>query len=186
MDKKKLIGTIIGVVAFIALVAGATYAWSTAALNVTGNAYNGGTMNFMVNYIKGTNITAMPPTLANSAGTSSTSSLTVKAGRTSSSAPGKMTIYLNTTSTSNTLLTNGVLTYGYCITATSTTTCSSFAGTGTVTTTGRTAIITDTTIETTDKNYNIYFWLDGAKNQGQYKTQTYAGYIEAVATQTSN
>ena len=29
MNKKKLIGTIIGVVAFAALIAGATYAWLT-------------------------------------------------------------------------------------------------------------------------------------------------------------
>jgi len=203
MDKKKLIGTIIGVAAFIALVAGATYAWSQAALNVTGTAYNGKTMNFIVNYTKGQNITAMPPTLANSAGTSSSSTLTVKAYRTTNSAPGKMTIYLRTINESwNTLLGNGVLTYGYC-SSTSATTCSSFTGTGTITfddpngsgsnkyQTGsnpvnRTAIVSNIDIPTTETNYNIYFWLDGAKNQGQYKNQQYAGYIEAVATQTSN
>ena len=194
MDKKKLIGTIIGVVAFIALVAGATYAWLNAAVNVTNGNSVGKTMNFMVNYVNGTAITAMPPTLANANGTSSTTKLSVTASKATGSAPGTMTIYLNTTTAAwNTLLGNGVLNYGYC-TSTSATTCSSFTGTGSVTFTqagyqtgtgavNRTAIVSNVAIPNSATNYNIYFWLDGSKNDGSYTGQTYSGYIEAVATQ---
>ena len=64
MDKKKLIGTIIGVIAFAALIAGATYAWFSFALNVTTGSYSANTQNFIVTYTKGTNITSAPPVLS--------------------------------------------------------------------------------------------------------------------------
>ena len=181
MEKKKMIGTIIGVIAFIALIATATYAWITSALTVTNNSYVSKTMNFIVNYTKGTNITAMPPSLKNSAATpSNTTSLTVKASKGTNSAPGTMTIYINTTSESNDLLADGLIHYGYCIG-----TCTSFAGTGSITKTGRTAIISNTVLQASATNYNIYLWIDGDANDGTYVGQVYGGYIEAVATQTS-
>ena len=183
MEKKKMIGTIIGVIAFIALIATATYAWITSALTVTNNSYSTKTMNFLVNYVNGTAISEMPPSVKNSAATpSNTKSLTVKASLGTNSAPGKITVYLNTTSESNTLLTSGLIHYGYCI---GNETCSSFAGTGTVTATGRTAIISNSILQSTATNYTVYFWLDGDANDGSYSGQSYAGYIEAVATQTS-
>ena len=40
MDRKKLIGTIIGVIFFVALIAGATFAWLTFNANVTNGNYN--------------------------------------------------------------------------------------------------------------------------------------------------
>lgn len=43
MDKKKLIGTIIGVTMFAALIAGATFAWLTFSATITNGSYNTGT-----------------------------------------------------------------------------------------------------------------------------------------------
>ena len=50
MDNKKLIGTVLGVVAFIALIAGATFAWLTINANVTNASVNGTSRNFLITY----------------------------------------------------------------------------------------------------------------------------------------
>ena len=70
MNKQKLIGTIIGVIFFVALIAGATFAWLTFNATVTNGAYNGTTQNFVINYTKGKDIDSVPPKL--SSGTAST------------------------------------------------------------------------------------------------------------------
>ena len=67
MDKKKLIGTIIGVIMFAALIAGATFAWLTIAASITNGNYTASTKNFIVNYTSGTavdtlNILSTPTT----------------------------------------------------------------------------------------------------------------------------
>ena len=60
MDKRKLIGAIIGVTMFALLIVGATFAWLTFNVNVLSNsATTGGSMNFSVNYVKGQNISTM-------------------------------------------------------------------------------------------------------------------------------
>ena len=52
MDIKKLIGTIIGVILFVALIAGATFAWLTFGTTlVSTNVNSANTMNFLVDYI---------------------------------------------------------------------------------------------------------------------------------------
>ena len=57
MDNKKIIGAILGVVAFIALVAGATFAWLTATVNVTNGTYNNITSkNFLIGYNGGSDV----------------------------------------------------------------------------------------------------------------------------------
>lgn len=51
MDKKKLIGTIIGVIAFAAIIAGATYAWLSVTATVTNDGIrNGYAKNFTFQY----------------------------------------------------------------------------------------------------------------------------------------
>ena len=179
MNTKKIIGTIIGVIAFAALIAGATYAWLSTQVNVTNGTYNAKTMNFLVNYTKGTNVTALSPIATPT--TTNTTKLTVKAGLAAGSAPGKMTIYLNTTSNSNKLITDKVIKYGYCISTNDT--CTTITGIGTVNATGRTAIITNTILSSTINNYNIYLWLDGEEINDSHVGLSYAGYIEAIATQ---
>ncbi len=53
MDNKKIIGAILGVVAFIALVAGATFAWLTATVTVNNGTYVGNIKNFVISYTGG-------------------------------------------------------------------------------------------------------------------------------------
>ncbi len=182
MDKKKVIGTIVGVVAFIALVAGATYAWLTNALTVTNANYNTRTINFNVNYTKGTNVTSLP-TLG-TATPSTAQSLIVKAGLATGSAPGNLTVYLNT-STNNALITDHVIKYSWCITSCSGT---DFADhTGTITATGQTPIITNTPLQSSQLDYIVYLWLDGDSITSTHTTSpnnTFSGYISATATQT--
>jgi len=60
MNKKKLIGTIIGVAMFAALIAGATYAFLSFTANAVNFAFNGTTMNFLVDYTNGNAITGLP------------------------------------------------------------------------------------------------------------------------------
>ena len=57
MDKKKFIGTIVGVIFFVALIAGATFAWLTFNASVTNGNYAGSTLNFTYNYTTGTDVT---------------------------------------------------------------------------------------------------------------------------------
>ncbi len=181
MDRKKLIGAIIGVVAFAALIAGATYAYLSATLGVSNQTYNVKSMHFLVDYTKGNNITTMPKLLASP--TAATADvITVQAGLASGSTPGTMTIYLNTTSASNTYVTGGYLNYSWCEG-----TCSGTAFNdhkGVVTTTGRTTIATGITLSSTAKSYNIYLWTDDTKNLSSVLGMNYAGYIEATASQT--
>jgi len=68
MDKKKLIGTIIGVIAFAALIAGATYAWLSSTATVTNRVINNATSkNFTFTYAGSAEVSGfIPLTLANS------------------------------------------------------------------------------------------------------------------------
>lgn len=192
MDNKKLIGTILGVIAFIALIAGATFAWLTITANVTNSSYSIKTMNFSVNFTKGTNVTEVPIVVTPT--TTNTKSLSVKANKITGSAPGKLTIYLNTANTtSQTLLTSGVLHYAVCIgTCTGTTNlsvASNVSSTGSVTGTVtnadslKLALLSDTELQSSATTYNIYFWLDSATVDETIMGETYTGYISAEAQQ---
>lgn len=65
MDKKKLIGLIIGIILFAALIVGATFAWLTYAINVTNGNYNVETSCFDVNYENGADISGTLNMVAN-------------------------------------------------------------------------------------------------------------------------
>ena len=56
MEKKKLIGIIVGVIAFIALIGGATFAWFTYNITLNNAGYNFTSSNFSIVYDKGSNI----------------------------------------------------------------------------------------------------------------------------------
>lgn len=186
MNTKKLIGTIIGVTAFVALIAGATFAWLTVGANITNGVYNLKSMNFIVNYDGGSEITTVPPTQGSSATPSGAKVITVKAYRPSTSTPGKMTIYLNTTSATNAIVSNGYIKYSYCIGSCSGNTFANNTKTLNTSSTDypKVPIIVDTTLNTSETSYNLYFWLDGTKDEGAISELSYAGYISAEATQT--
>lgn len=179
MDKKKLIGTIIGVAMFAALIAGATFAWLTFNVSVTNGTITPSSMNFSVNFTRGTDISDMPIL---SEGTVSTAKLlTVKAHKVSGSAPGNLTIYLNTSSTSNALITDEAINYAVCVGTCSS--LSSAAATGTLSSTTKKALLT-TPLTASATSYNIYFWLDGNVISNDHMGLSYSGYISAEATQT--
>lgn len=185
MEKKKLIGTIIGVIAFAALIAGATYAWLTFSLAVNNGNYNLGTMNFNVDYQNGTAITSLPTLTTGDPSTAG--SLTVRAKKASNSAPGDLTIYLNTdlTNTNSDLLASGAINYAVCVG-----TCASFdsittKGTLTSSTPAKLAILSGSPLGTSYVDYNVYFWLDGAliTNELVNASASYSGFISAEAVQ---
>lgn len=180
MDKKKLIGTIIGVTLFAALIAGATYAFLTFTATVTNATYNASTMNFIVDYSKGTDISDLPQLTTATASTAK--SLVVKAKKHTGSPDGDITIKLNTTTIEGTLGSDGVVNYAICKGACA----NNFSGakkTGTVGTTGTIDLLTEA-LSTTEVSYYIYFWLDASKIKIEHIGKTYSGNISATATQT--
>ena len=68
MDNKKLIGTILGVIAFIALIAGATFAWLSVNANVVNTVFNSATSkNFTFTYAGSADVSGFKQlTVANS------------------------------------------------------------------------------------------------------------------------
>lgn len=208
MDKKKLIGTIIGVTLFAVLVAGATFAWLTFSLTVTNGNYVSKTKNFVINYVGGTSIVDTDsdegiPTLAAPTATTARS-LAVAANRAANSANG--IFYLKMTSTTNNeLTTSGALNYAVCKGTNNGTddapnlvpTCTELrAGAtnvlaaGSVTQTGEIVLYdtsgTDEGIPTTKTYYMVFFWLDASKitnSMTETGSNSYAGYIHASAEQ---
>ena len=186
MDKKKLIGTIIGVTAFAALIASATYAWLTYNATITNGNYFLGSMNFSVNYTKGTAVNAAP-ILTNPTASEVTSGgghLAVVASKATGSAPGNLTIKLNTNASSNaTLVSSGALKYAACIGTCTQTNLTQETYYGAVSTTGEMNIISSTPLTAAATTYNIYFWLDSETLTSTLVGANYSGYISASATQ---
>lgn len=208
VDKKKLIGTIIGVTLFGALIVGATFAWLTFGVEIDPNsATTGGTMNFSVAYIRGQDITNMQ-ILGTATPTNVTTITTIKANKVAGSAPGELYLYLNTNeiteeyvqgvsettlttqeisdiiAASNALLTSGAIRYAACVG-----TCNSFTDssvqTGTINSDSRaTLYVGELAAEQT--TYNIYFWLDGETVTNDHLGGMYSGFISAEAKQTEN
>ena len=178
MSNKKLIGTIIGVIAFVALISGATFAWLTYAVNVTGGTYNGDSTNFVVNYTKGTDISDVP--ILTSPTVSTARSLVVSANKTSTSVDGTLSIKLTTTS-SDILTTSGAIKYkacqGECADLTS--------NVGTVTASGTVEIFSGV-LQSSATSYYVYFWIDAATFSNDHVGKTYSGYISAEAQQTQS
>ena len=193
MNNKKLIGTILGVIAFVALIAGATFAWFSAAVSVTNGTYNATAQNFVINYTKGTDIESVPIVASGTA--SNATSLVVSAYRAATTATGQLELKL-TTSSNNTLTTSGAIHYAVCEgAATNPATTAKCTGsletansnnvlaTGTVTANGTKTLYTASTIATTATYYHIFFWIDGDDISNDHLGQSYAGYIHAKATQ---
>ena len=186
MDRKKLIGTIIGVILFVALIAGATFAWLTFNANVTNGNYNVSTGNFLVDYQGDTELTDIK-TLSNvtaaNVATSGATKVTVKAAKkTADSANGTLTVKLTTTSTGDTALdlSSGVLKYSVQV---GTNTASAPQA---VPATSSTTALDLTTIDltsTTQTNVTVYFWLDSSILDNDDIGKTYQGYVHASAEQ---
>lgn len=98
MDRKKLIGLIIGIILFAALIVGATFAWLTYAINVTNGNYNVETSCFDVNYENGADISGTLNMVANPLnGRSTTISMGINEGC-NINAKGKIELVINSIS----------------------------------------------------------------------------------------
>ena len=191
-DKKKIIGAILGVLAFGALIAGATYAWLSSAATVTNGTYTAESKNFLIEYNKGTDITNLPILTAAEATPAKAKELHVQAKlKDGKTIPGKITIKITTTSKGE-LTTGGAINYAICKSSGGTlnspteSPCTAFSANtvkkGTIT--GTEISYTDPTpLASTYSNYFVYMWIDGATLSNAMLGQTYSGYVHASATQ---
>lgn len=205
MDKRKLIGTIIGVTMFAALIAGATFAWLSFTANVENSTFNGKTKNFIITYNGGSAVTDMLQTKTPTTSVLTKGNLTVTASKTANSAKAsdfKIKLHVN----SNTLTTKSIV-YAVCKDAcpneinlatvsgtgnSTTATCGS-AGISCGTISGGLSnadivLHTDTqtfnTLEAVSTtSYKIYFWLNPATMVTNDLGKKIDAYIYATATQ---
>ena len=207
MDKKKFIGTIVGVIFFVALIAGATFAWLTFNASVTNGNYAGSTLNFTYNYTTGTDVTKiniLTATPARNAITAGTGYVALTASKPAGSAKAsKFDLILKTTT--NEIGVSNVVKYAVCKSATATD-CNNSASTAIPSATNTTwvalgTISTGTTDQTlysdttsfaaegaATANYYVYFWVNSdaiiTGNQNQVVGKSFAGYIYATSQQT--
>lgn len=210
MDTKKLIGMIIGVTLFAALIAGATFAWMTFSASVTNGTQNIQSRNFTFSYTNGsaiTNLLPLTPTPARNSITAGNGYLTLSVTKANTAAKSNsFKIYLHRTTWGVTL--TGGIRYAVCKSNTATncdnsstseipsTTGSEWVKYGTVAngtdaTNAGFLLYEDTSTFSTDSsatgNYYIYFWIDSsvitADNLSTIDGKTLNGYVYAEATQ---
>ena len=208
MDRKKLIGLIIGIILFAALIVGATFAWLTYAINVTNGNYNVETSCFDVNYENGADISGTLNMVANPLnGRSTTISIGINEGC-NIVAKGKIELVINSISSKlyetttahceNALTLETLLNYPN-QTANNTSSESKFLAK--VRSNNNARPIFKTSFERYEwhiKNgciddfqlnvgsstkYYISIWLDGNIADSQYVNQSFSGYIKASAIQ---
>ena len=208
MDKRKLIGTIIGVTMFAALIAGATFAWLSFTANVTNSAFNAKTRNFIITYNGGTTVdymlqTKTPTTTVLDAAQNEGKhgKTTVTASKSNKAAPTD-SFKLKLTISTNTLSTKSIV-YAVCkgtcpnsinlaTVSGSGSSTSAACGTGvlscgTVYGTNEVVLHTDSTtfntLDAASASYDIYFWLNPATMTNADINKRFVGKISAEATQ---
>lgn len=208
MDKKKFIGTIVGVIFFVALIAGATFAWLTFNASVTNGNYAGSTLNFTYNYTTGTDVTEPPKILtatpARNAITAGAGYVALTASKPAGTAKAsKFDLILN--KTTNGIGDSNVFRYAVCKSATAancnnsvstaipSTTNDTWVALGTISTgTGNQTLYSDTSSFAAEgaasANYYVYLWFNGdaitTGNQNNVVGKSFAGYIYAKSEQT--
>lgn len=175
MEKGKTIGFILGVVLFIILIAGITYAyitWTSDKMN-----YNVSSKCFDIYYEKGANITGMiMPSNDYSGGLSTTVKMDIKSSC-NINATGK--IYLTTLdTTSSNLYREGLLNYALLKGTT-------LVSSGSITSAGEISIDIGTLNKSTSATteYTIYVWIDNNLVENSDVNSSYNGNIRAEATQ---
>ncbi len=216
MDNKKLIGTIVGVIGFVALIAGATFAWLTINANVTNASVNGTSRNFIITYAGSAQIGGNIPqiasgsattaaiTTAGSASVANDSWAAVSASKTANSAAAgsfKLMLHLD----ANNMTTNSIV-YAVCKGACPTTAALATVSNGTATcasgvaacglitagaTTPDVQLHNDTSTFNTDAavsttTYNIYFWANANTVADADMGKGIGGYIYATASQVNS
>lgn len=192
-DKRKIIGTLIGILGFIAAMAGLTYAMYTA--NITNsNVITGGHNCININYTNGNNIDANELNFVGNY-TDSGAKTSITFYQDASCGNNVGTIYINTAEESSNSLITGLTTSGvnhgvlkYTIEKKVGTSAVSETYTGYITNKGDTAIDIGK-LEDISTTYTIYLWLEndpsGTITNSTISEATYSGYIHASARQTS-
>lgn len=173
MEKYKIIGTVTGVLAFIAVIAGLTYAWFTW---VSSNTIIGGTTEcFTINYVNGQNISGqINPSSSYTGGKKTTVQIGIDSG---CNIGGTGTIKLTTDSSTGTAidLSEGAVKYAVYNGDTEVSSGNVANGTMNLATVNLTKSLV---------TYTIYVWVDGSVIDNSYIGKTYSGYIHASAEQT--
>lgn len=193
MDTKKTIGAVVGVIAFIALIAGATFAWFTASAAVTNATYNGTVCSYSLTVTGGSINTSLP--LASSTATSDyfyakthatigaqgvMSTVTAKlASACSASSAGTATIRATISAGAST---NCPLSYAVFSGSTTDYTGAPLAK-GTITSASAKTLTTTSKLTTTDQTYKIWLYLDGdVITNSACMNLAYKGNITVVST----
>ena len=193
MDTKKTIGAVVGVIAFIVLIAGATFAWFTASAAVTNATYNGTVCSYSLTVTGGNINTSLP--LASSTASSdyfyAKTHTTIGAQGVMSTVKAKLASECSTSSagvaTIAATITSGASTdcpLSYAVFSDSTT---DYTGTplatGTIEGTSAKTLITTGTLTTTDQTYKIWLYLDGDKiSNSACMNLAYKGNITVTST----
>lgn len=206
MNTKKLIGMVIGIILFAALIAGATFAWLSFTANITNANLTGSSRNFTFTYAQGTAISELLPltqTPARNAITASKGYITVSASKAANTPrASSFKLILNITETE--VGVPGLIRFAVCRHATASNCNNSvstaipasksgnFVAVGTVNnTTGAQTLYEDTDTFKNEGaatgNYYVYFWIDASvineDNLASAEGKKFAGHIYAEATQ---
>lgn len=193
MDTKKTIGAVVGVIAFIALIAGATFAWFTASAAVTNATYNGTVCSYSLTVTGGNINTSLPlaSSTASSAYHYSKTHATIGAQGVMSTVTAKLASACSASSA-------GVAEIRATISAGASTNCplsyavfsgatTDFSGAplakGTITSASAKTLTTTSTLKTTDQTYKIWLYLDGdVITNSACMNLAYKGNITVVST----
>ena len=177
MDKRKIFGTILGVILFILLIAGVTYAyisWTSEKIN-----YKVGSKCFDIYYEKGTDISGtMMPSNDYTGGLSATVKMNISSSC-DLKANGKL--YLNTSeSTSNNLYRTGLLNYQVLKDNVVLS-----GGNGNITSSGEIAIDLGELSKSASAStsYTVYVWINYDLVENSDVNSSYSGNIRAEAIQ---
>ena len=182
MKKAKLIGSIIGVFLFIALIAGFTYAWVTwqsSNINIAGKSDC-----FDIDYGISQQIGSASAKASLSMTSDYTEGLSAKVTLSlkteCANIPGTATLYLNTTNVGTTSGTSsGILNGALKYTVVSGT---SVLANGVIDSNNKIPLVDNIDVSsTTPTIYTVYVWLDGKVADNSYANLSYLGYISAEA-----
>lgn len=183
MKTAKILGTIVGIVAFVALVAGFTYAWFTwqsSNTNISGssNCFN---INYGISQEIGAS-SAVSLKLGKTYADGLSAKVTVGLDASCTGITGTGTLYLNTnTASTSTSILGGAL--KYTVLKVSGTTKTEVAS-GAITSANKTALVQNIGISSSsDSTYEVWVWIDGALADNTYANNNYSGYISLEAVQ---
>ncbi len=173
MEKRKIYGAIIGVLAFVICIVGITYAWFT--WNSGNTILSGESGCFTIEYTNGTAISGnISPSNDYTGGKSTTATMNIDPSCTTE---GEATINLTTNDTTTVELTNGAVKYAVY-------NGDVLVNEGSVS--GSTQALATVDLTKTATTYTVYVWLDGQIADNTYIGKAYSGYISVTAVQTES